>query len=375
MRSFNLEMGILSQVSRDQACLRNMRPAHTHSISIPAGTVALSLLLLTMPHDFPFMGQSRPKISLHSLRRVDFTGAIILLAASVLLISALEEGGTQYSWRSAVTLVLLFTSIFAWFAFFTREKIQSVKKAEFDSVLPWKLITNRFWASLILHAFFAGTAYLTVVIDLPQKFQVVNSDSAFRAGYHLLALMMSFSLASVITGILTEKKKVPPFYTLLVAASLQIIGVALMTSLSVTQHSFPAAEYGYEIIMGFGFGLSISTLIMCLPIIAEHEDRAVTMGAIAQFRTLGGTLGISICTNLLNNHLKSGLNDILTKAQVTSLLESAHNIITIPPEQRGLVENVYAEGYRSQVQALTAFSAAALLATFLMLERKPRRMP
>lgn len=330
-----------------------------------------------MPHDFPFMGRpehSNSKHSLASVRKIDFIGATTLLAASVLLVAALEEGGTEYSWTSAVPLVLLTLSVFAWIAFFVRERMQSKKKVDFESVLPWHLVTNRFWASMVLHAFFTGIAYLTMVIDLPQKFQVVNGDSAFKAGYRLLALMMSFSLAAIVSSILTEKKRVPPMYTLFAAASLQILGLALMTTLSTTSHAFPPAQYGYEILMGFGFGLSISTLIMSIHLVATQHDGAVTMGAIAQARTMGGSIGISICTNLLNDHVKTGLKGHLAKQYIDALLASASTIQRILPEQLPLVRRVYSEGYRQQAVALTAFSGAALLVVVLMWERRPRRI-
>ncbi|KAL8849335.1 MAG: hypothetical protein Q9221_005686 [Calogaya cf. arnoldii] len=347
-------------------------------LNIPAGIISLVLIFLLMPHDFPFMGKaeySNSKLSMASVRKIDFTGATLLLAASVLLVAALEEGGTEYTWTSAVPLVLLFLSVFAWLAFFIRERMQSKKKVDFESVLPWQLVTNRFWASMILHAFFTGIAYLTMVIDLPQKFQVVNSDSAFKSGYRLLALMMSFSFAAVVSSILTEKKRVPPLYTLFVAASLQILGLALMTILSTTNHNFPSAQYGYQIIMGFGFGLSISTLIMSINLVVTQQDAAVTMGAIAQARTMGGSIGISICTNLLNDHIKSGLKPHLAQRYIDALLASARTIERILPEQLDTVKRVYSEGYRLQAIALTAFSGVAFCVVVLMWEQRPRRIP
>ncbi|KAL8959883.1 MAG: hypothetical protein Q9193_003324 [Seirophora villosa] len=285
-----------------------------------------------------------------SRRRVDYTGTTLLLAASVLLVTALEEGGTEYSWRSACVLVLLFTSFIAWAAFFIRERYQSRTKdaAKHVSVLPWHLITNRFWASMMLHAFFTGMSYLTMVIVLPQKFQVVNGDSGFKAGYRLLALMMSFSLGAILSSILTEKKRVPPFCTFIFAACLQILGLGLMTSLPTTQLGFPPAQYGYEVVMGFGFGLSISTLIMSVPLVVGGDDHAVTMGAVAQARTLGGSLGISICTNLLNNHIKDALQQVLSAQQIGDLLGSARSIASFPEHVRPVVRRIYAEGYRDQ---------------------------
>ncbi|KAL8652529.1 MAG: hypothetical protein Q9210_002627 [Variospora velana] len=348
-------------------------------LNLPAGALSLILILLSMPRGFPFMGSTqhtRSKLTTASLRRVDYTGTALLLAASILLVTALQEGGTEYSWRSACVLVLLFISFIAWAAFFIRERHQSKKKdrSQHVSVLPWHLITNRFWASMMLHAFFTGLAYLTMVIALPQKFQVVNGDSGFKAGYRLLALMMSFSLGAILSSVLTEKRRIPPFCTFIIAGCLQTLGLGLMISLSTTQQSFPPAQYGYEIMMGFGFGLSISTLIMSIPLVALADDHAVSMGAVAQARTLGGTLGISICTNLLDKHIKDALKKVLSPQQISDLLGSARWIAGFPEDVRPVVKRIYAEGYRDQAIALTAFAGVGLLVVGMMWERPLRRM-
>lgn len=142
--------------------------------------------------------------------------------------------------------------------------------------------------------------------------------------------MLSFFLAAIVSSILIEKKRVPPMFTLLATAGLQILGLGLLTSLSTMQHGFPSAQNGYEIIMGSGFGLSISTLIMTIPIIVDRDDSAVTMGAVAQARTLGGSFGISTCTNLLNNHIKGAPGGKLERTQIQDLLASARMIVNLP---------------------------------------------
>lgn len=85
------------------------------------------------------------------IRRIDYFGATLLLAASVLFITALEEGGTEYSWHSALVLVLLVLSFFVWIAFLVREKLQGQKKVQHESVFPWRLVTNRFWMGIIMY--------------------------------------------------------------------------------------------------------------------------------------------------------------------------------------------------------------------------------
>lgn len=114
---------------------------------------------------------------------------------------------------------------------------------------------------------------------------------------------------------------------------------------------------------------------MSVPLVAWGDDHAVTMGAVAQARTLGGSLGISICTNLLNNHIQDALKQVLSAQQIGDLLGSARSIAGFPENVRPVVRRIYAEGYRDQTVALTAFAGVGLLVVGMMWERPLRRIP
>jgi len=119
---------------------------------------------------------------------------------------------------------------------------------------------------------FGGAIFITAVIVISQRFQVVNDLSAFDAGWRLLALMLCSPLGSALSGYLVSKAKVPPFYLFLVAAVLQIIGLALMGTLSVTSSAVPRAQYGYQVILGLGIGLTLSSLLIAAPTVIESKD-------------------------------------------------------------------------------------------------------
>ena len=98
------------------------------------------------------------------------------------------------------------------------------------------------------------------------------------------------------------------------------------------------------------------------------------IGALTQFRILGGSIGLAVCTNILNNKIRSA-SGILSPQQVQGLLQSAQAINTLTPDLQVAVRQLFANGYNEEMQVLIAFSGAALLATLMMWERQPRRMP
>jgi hypothetical protein len=111
----------------------------------------------------------------------------------------------------------------------------------------------------------------SVIINLPQRFQVVNGDSPIEAGYRFLALTVVGSVGSFMSGILVQRLKIAPFWVLLAGASLQIIGLGLAGSLS-TSSKVQNITYLYQIILGLGFGSNWGCTIMTIPLVVTKQD-------------------------------------------------------------------------------------------------------
>lgn len=90
----------------------------------------------------------------------------------------------------------------------------------------------------------------------------------------------------------------------------------LISSLPPNRQSILPAQYGYEVLMGFGFGLGLSTLLVLVPLVISKQDIgkvhlpmknaprlttfiAVALGAITQILVLGGTVGLAIWYRVL----------------------------------------------------------------------------
>lgn len=61
-------------------------------------------------------------------------------------------------------------------------------------------------------------------------------------------------------------------YVLIAGGCLQVIGVGLFSSLDSNDLGIPSAQYGYQVIMGFGFGLGLSTILLMTPMIVQPKD-------------------------------------------------------------------------------------------------------
>lgn len=90
------------------------------------------------------------------------------------------------------------------------------------------------------------------------------------------------------------------------------------------------------------------------------------MGAITQFRIMGGAIGLAIATTVLNTYVKSHLSESVTPQQMNSILQSAENINSLERVVGWTVREVFGRGYNLQMRVLIGFGAAQIPASFLL---------
>ena len=93
---------------------------------------------------------------------------------------------------------------------------------------------------------------------------------------------------------------------------------------------------------------------------------AIGMGAVPQFRWLGGSIGVSICATIINKQLTSRLQSILPPEQLSGLSRSALVVNKFPPAAVDLIRQAYAIGFQRSILVLNSFAGAAILVTFLL---------
>jgi hypothetical protein len=165
-------------------------------------------------------------------------------------------------------------------------------------------------------SFFIGFPFMAIVVNIPQSAQAIYAYSPQRAGIILLPLLLSSPVATATSGFMTSNLNVPPLYVIIAGSVIQTIGVGLACSLPAdASGGFPVRQYGFETVMGVGFGMTASTVLTLVPLVTEEKDarkfmvpttripilklttsknKAVIMGALTQLRTLGGTISLAI---------------------------------------------------------------------------------
>ena len=139
--------------------------------SVPAGIVGVAGLIICMPSKFPHHGQPNKaqRVSMESFKRVDFPGVGLLLAATVLLVAALEEAGTLYPWKSAYVITLLTISGLLWIVFLLWERKVTLAENIREPVFPWRFLQSRVWIGMLMYVWHSKSIFKVLINSYNQK--------------------------------------------------------------------------------------------------------------------------------------------------------------------------------------------------------------
>ncbi|KAK9413398.1 putative Major facilitator superfamily (MFS) profile domain-containing protein [Seiridium unicorne] len=363
-------------------------------INVPPAILTAVVILLSMPNGFPHHGnprKDRPNAgrvnSRQYIQRLDYLGTILLLVATVFLVAALEEADLAYSWSSPFVISLLIISGLAWIAFLLWERHITLEAKVREPMFPWRFLCSRVWVGMLLNAFFLGSAWFCTIFQLPQRMQIVNGISPVQAGLQFIPFTLAAPLGSVIAPTIAKMTKIPPIYLVLFAALCQVIGLALISTLP-NSRAIIKAQYGYEIIAGFGCGINITLLVLMTPFCVQERDKgmsflepnlvgssvksgvAVAMGSVTQFRVMGGAIGLAIVTAAFNGLARVRLESLITPSQLAQLLQYPATIETFPVTIQDAIRVAFAEGYTLQAKILAGLAAGQFPATLLMWQKE-----
>ncbi|KAF4440059.1 Major facilitator superfamily domain, general substrate transporter [Fusarium austroafricanum] len=310
-------------------------------LNLPGAAVCAFLLVPSI------RWKSNSKALRSGWKEIDVPGAFLFLAATILLIYALQSASTVgdgNGWSSKTIIGCLVGSGVSLVLFIGYELVLP----RFSSIAPFfplPLLLQPDIALLMISAFFMGSSFYSTIIQLPQRLQHVNDKSPTAAGVLLLPVLLPSAGFSALSGGLYRKFPRATPLLLFCGGVLQVIGVGLLSTLP-TGSSIPKSQYGFEVLTGVGFGLMLPSFMILARDWVSEEQYATAMGLVNTFRTLGGCVSIAICGAILNKEL----NKISTSSKNT--------------------KTVYGDVYNKQFFVMAILSMPSALATGIILIRQ-----
>ncbi|ULL13178.1 MFS transporter [Paenibacillus sp. H1-7] len=268
-------------------------------INLPFGIAAMLIMAAALKES-----KSSEKRTIDWLGAVTLSGSIISLLLALVLGGSGEGGGTvHYAWSSPQIIGLLAVSaallaVFLW--------IESKVK---EPILPLKLFKNRVIAVSYLTGFLMSAAMFGAITYIPLFVQGVIGVKPSMAGYILTPLMLSVFAAAMIGGRLLNK--VP--YRAIIVASMTIIGIGFALLAQMDVYTTSGTIILYMIIAGLGMGPLMPTINTAVQSEVGRQLRGVATSSVQFFRSIGGTIGVSVMGALMAGRMTEGLSGIGAK--------------------------------------------------------------
>ena len=231
--------------------------------------------------------------------RIDVAGATLLGVGSSLLILGLLEGGILWEWTSvpSITILTLGTVLLIGFAL--------VERRAAEPILPGWVFRSRLLNSTNLAALGVGVMLIGLTSFIPLYAQGVLHTSALVAGFGLAALTLGWPLAASIAGRIYLR--IGFRRTALIGAGAILIGCGLLVLLSAGSTLWQVAATCF--VLGFGFGLVISPMLISAQSAVDWQRRGVVTGTNVFARSMGSALGIAVFGAIANSSLSQRVGD------------------------------------------------------------------
>ncbi len=293
--------------------------------------------------------------------KVDYAGATLIAAGVSLLLLWVTFVGNDFAWVSwqsgaMVAGSLLLLGLAVW-----------VEARVSEPVVPLHLVMRRETAIAILASSAVGMAMFGGAVFLGQYFQLSRGYSPTEAGLLTAPLMLGTMISSTVSGRMVSRSGRVKSYVVTGMVTLTL-GFLVLATIDATTPLLIVC--GGMVLMGLGVGMSMQNLVLVVQNSVPLREIGAASGTVAFFRTLGGTMGVSVLGAFLANRVSTNISDGLSEAGVSPTAgggdASTLNLDAMPPFLREIVEGAYGTSTGDLFLLATGIALVGLvLAVFL----------
>lgn len=266
-------------------------------INIPFGFVALIIVIRFFPNI----------VASNFHKKIDYPGILFMMLITMLVMLAFSEAGTNYEWSSpfvvglfAVVIIMIFIFVF-------------VERHAENQVLPFSILKNSAFTISLISGFVMGMVMYAATMYIPMYLEGVMSFSVTKTGFLLLPMMMILVAANILAGMVVSHKG--RFKKVTVTSFVFLSVGAILISIAFFRQLLWLSLFGMAFI-GAGLGISYPTFMNIAQISVPRELLGTATYATQLSRNMGGIIGISILSSVINNSMWNRMDQsiyIITK--------------------------------------------------------------
>jgi predicted MFS family arabinose efflux permease len=308
-------------------------------------------------------------LHLETVRRevsIDYLGAGLLTGGVSLLLIWVSLAGHRFDWASTTTAWMVALGVLLLLAAVVTEL--RVK----EPVIPLRLFRDRTTSLATVASVMVGVAMFGSTVYLPQYFQIAQGMSPTSAGLMTIAMVGGLVVSSLASGRVISRtgrwKRYLVGGMVLVVCGLALLGTIDETTGLVRVGAFMA-------VLGVGLGATMQNLVLAVQNNTAQRDMGAASSAVAFFRSMGGSIGVSVLGAVLGHHVVSDVASGLARLGAdagTSSGSSFPDMSTLPAPVRAVFEAAFGQA-TGTVFVIASLCAAAALVAVLFIREVPLR--
>ncbi|MDT7650996.1 MAG: hypothetical protein QOI36_2402 [Pseudonocardiales bacterium] len=216
---------------------------------------------------------------------IDYLGAALIAGGVCDLLIWVTLAGTEFAWASSTSLLLVAIGVVL------LGGAVLVETRAKEPIIPLRLFRDRTTTLATLGSIAVGVALFGGAVFLGQYFQIARGYSPTSAGLLTLPMIIGSMASSTLSGLLITR--LGRWKGFLVGGSvLMVAGFAL---LATTDHATNIVLLGvYLFLLGTGMGMTMQNLVLAVQNTVAGTDLGAATSTVSFFRSLGGTVGVSV---------------------------------------------------------------------------------
>ncbi|KAL9035112.1 MAG: hypothetical protein Q9214_006737, partial [Letrouitia sp. 1 TL-2023] len=265
-------------------------------INIPFGVIGLVMVPTFMKLDLI------PSTMAQKLKRVDWVGNVVFIAAMTSFLIPVTWGGVQYPWNSWHTLVPLLVGIAGLILFGVYEK--TVAK---EPTVRLELLASYNMAYSLIGTLINALIVYGALYFLPLYFEAVKGYNPIISGVALFPATFTVAPVSIISGVIITRSGDFRVVTWLgwIATTLGC-GVMILLDVKTTTVQWISLTF----CTGFGLGFLYTSLTFITQTASDDSNMAFAISLFIFARSLGQCIGVAICGVIFQNQMRQRLLQI-----------------------------------------------------------------
>nr|WP_104163929.1 MDR family MFS transporter [Cryobacterium sp. N22] len=302
-------------------------------IALPIAIVAIVLLQRTL--------HLPPRVK--RVVKIDYLGAALIAGGVSLLMIWVTLAGNDFEWASITSFVMVAAAALLLIA----AVIVEFKAPE--PIIPLTLFKNRTFTLATVASISVGVSMFGTSVFLSQYMQLARGATPTQSGLLTIPMMGGLLISSTLFGTLISRTG--KWKSIMVSGAVLVVAGLLL--LGTLQYDTNLILVGiFMFVLGAGLGMVMQNLVLVVQNSIEVKNLGVATSAVTFFRSLGGTVGVSVLGSVLGTvvaqHIKDGISTLAPADQAVALKTLGSGVIphvsSLPDAIRVVVESAYGTG-------------------------------